>query len=191
MKTKYLLLPFLLFVSCSVKDNVSHISSIEVLYYNYFFESPTPVDYNEMKPSTPSKIKFVNYNSSGDSVGYWVDNSCVIDTLITNKHILKQIEAELIATKCDSLTQSIDARICCLIKYKNGETKRIILSGLLADNVIYNGKKLMKNNRLVFWIKYAIGYYDWMGEFVLNNSEELFDTTFERPKVKSNFNKLY
>jgi hypothetical protein len=168
--------------SCSIQ-NKTELESIHVLFYNYSFEPFLPVNCDDIKKSVSSmKIPTV-YNEKGDSIGIWVDNHGVLDTIIIDSSTLKEIEEELKNLKPDSTNYSLDARISCVIKYKNGEKEQLCIGGYFANCIEYCGVNQIQSNKLLFLVKKNIGYYSWMGDHIVEYSDELHDKSFKRDSV--------
>lgn len=98
----------------------------------------------------------------------------IIDTIITDNSILNDIECELTRLQKDSITNDMDARISCVIHYKNDKVEYLCIGGYLADYMIFNNEAV-NNNRLLYLLKKNIGYYNWMDSEVLKHSRELND----------------
>lgn len=186
MKTKiYIFLAILVtvsFISCSVQNKVD-IESIKVLFYNYSFESILPVNCDDMKTNIPSMDSIAVMDEKGDSTGVWVENHGILDTIITNPLVIRDIATELKNLKPDSVNYSIDARISCTIKYKDGKEEKICIGGYLAEDIEYRGMHQKQNKKLLYLIKKHIGYYSWMDDRILKYSEELQDNSFIRDSI--------
>jgi hypothetical protein len=169
-------------IGCNIQ-NKTELESIHVLFYNYSFESFLPVNCNDIVKNISSMKISVVTNEEGDSVGIIVDNQGVLDTTIVNSSVLKEIADELKNLKPESVNYSIDARISCIVKYKGGKEERLCIGGYLADCIEYRDVNQKTNNRLLYLIKKNIGYYFWMGDNILEYSEELQDKTFKRDSI--------
>lgn len=173
---------FLFLGACSVPQKAD-IESIHVLFYNYSFQPFLPVRCDEIIKDTPSWDSSVVTNEHGDSIGVLKNNHGVLDTIIINPFVLKDIAHELRNIKADSVKHPIDARISCIIKYRNNREEHMCIGGYYAEAIEYNGIRQKQNNKLLYLIKKHIGYYSWMEDRILEYSEELHDNSFKRDSV--------
>jgi hypothetical protein len=179
----------MIITSCSKKDG--NIESINVLYYNYLFETPASIDCDKIKKDIPSFKNIPILSQEGDSIeGYIADNHGVLDTLIVDKKVLNEIENEIENAEWNIYPMG-DTRISCSVNYKDGTKRKICICGFYSDE-LKCGNKMMKNsNRLLFIIKNSVGYYHWIHYDMLKYFDELNDTTFIREKIKSYEGKEY
>lgn len=174
----------LVLVSCSNRlSNKTDIQSIYFLYFNHSFSNIKSVDCCDIKKKCPTIVAFPILNESGDSCGVIIDNHGVIDTTIVDTLILMQFKNELCKLHPDPSNYPIDARISCIIRYKNKKEERICIGGYFADGIEYNGIRQERNNKLLYLIKKYSGYYFWMGDRILEYSVELQDKSFQRDSV--------
>ena len=174
---------FLFLLSGCKRQNEIPIESIYALFFNYSFERVNAVNCNEIEKDVPSMKRITVFNDANDSIGYIADNHGVLDTMLTNSFVLKEIANELKKLKPDSVNYPIDARIACVIKYKNGKEEQLCIGGYFADCIEYCGVNQKQNNKLLYLIKKNIGYYSWMGDQILEYSEELQDNSFKRDSI--------
>ena len=171
------------FISCT-KQNENVIESIYILYYNYSFDPIVPIKCSDMKKSLPSMTESTLFNEKGDSIGVIVDSRGILDTMLTNPLLLKNVTDELKNLRPnDSIEFEADARISCTIKYKNGKKERLCIGGVLADCIDYCGIPQNMNNKLLYLIKSNIRYYSWLGDKELKSLKELHDLSFKRDSV--------
>jgi len=186
-KTKVLILISLtiLFVSCSNEKKHSNISSIYVLFYTYSFESRFSRNCDDIqKDFLKKENKYLSQNN-------FFKQGEVLDTIISDINVLSDIEHELSILKKDSISFNVDVRICCIINYKNKQTKKLNIGGYLANDVEYKDINCKTNNKLLFLIKKNIGYYSWLGDNVMRNQNELKDSSFKRDSVIDYFGKKW
>ena len=91
-----------LFSFCSysaAQNSISEIESIDVLYYNYIFDSPISVNCDNIKKTkAPSFDRIPIYDSQeiNEAVGVLIDYRAIIDTVIRNPIILSAIQKQFI-----------------------------------------------------------------------------------------------
>lgn len=184
---KYLTLVFaVLFVACQHKKEIS-IESIEVLFYNGIFERVMAVGCDEIVYS-PFEVDTIHEILDNDS--YLPKQAVILQTTITDKSILHEVELEL-NKRIIIEENSVDARMKCYITYSNGQ-----IDSLCIDNNpnygIYNDKSVKLTNKFVYLIRENCGFYKWIGiERGLEYFEELNDTTFVREPVISRSGEKY
>jgi hypothetical protein len=184
---KYLILFLVftvLFIFCVPQQETS-LESINVLYYNTIFEQMISVDCDEIV-YTPPKNDTIGIIKEGE---YWIDYGGILDTVIIDKKVLKEIENELNLSK-KGKDYGMDARMKCYIRYKNGSTDSLCVSSSPTYGY-YNGKPTQFTNRFAYLIRYHCGFYEWIGTDMMQYFEELNDTTFVREKVKTRWGDFY
>jgi hypothetical protein len=172
----------------------TNIKSIYVLFFNYSFNTVIAVDCDEIEKKIPSMEKTEIADEKGIVIGSMIDYQGVLDSTITNIFTLHEIEQELKKLKVasDSLPCCVDARISCLIKYKDGQEDKLCIGGYSVDFIEYNGiSQEPPYNKLLYLIKNSIGYYSWMGDRMLEYSSELQDKSFQRDSVKGHSGKYF
>lgn len=167
------------FISCNARNKME-IESIHVSFYHQTFEAILPVKCDDIKGGiSPSKaLSMINE----DPIEYSLndENKGILDTMITNPTILVEIAKELKNLEPDSVNYPIDARISCIIEFKNKKIKKLCIG---RGGISYCGIRQKQNNHLLYLIKQSIGYYSWMDDRVLEHLEELQDTSFKRDSV--------
>ena len=138
------------------------IDSIHVYYYNYLFNSiisRTCEDVIEKR--------------------YPIEDGDVIDTLITNIEILRQIEAALLQLEAD-IPYSQDTRFVAVVYWKSKEISQVCIGGYFSTFIVWNGIRQNENNELLYLLKLHSGYYSWLDDDEISAMPELKDTTFLR-----------
>lgn len=175
------------FLSCKGQQNQNtiandQIDSIYVSYYNYIFETVNAIDCENIKVKDSAMVKRgVIPNVSFDpSTGlYQFTWGGVLDTTITNPHILNEIDTEIHSLQVlDSSLCCVDARISCLIYYKNGTVKKLCIGGYFADMIQFDGYIRQDNNKLLYLIKKNINYYFHIDDEILEYMKELKDAPY-------------
>ena len=170
------------------EQQLSLIDSINVLFYNYEFDRMEAVDCNEIEKANTSAVSIPLLSESGEIEKYLYMGE-IIDTVITNQEILKEIEKELFLSK-EYESFGIDARMKCFIKYQNH-----IDTLCLSVNPVYgylNGKPMLFSNKFVYLIRKYSGFYNWFNvNQQLQYFDELNDTTFMREKVINRWREEY
>lgn len=170
----------ILFFACGKKQN--NLSSIEVYYYNYSFESAVPVNCDSIKNEKRTQLlkDTISVEFSEMDQIFLINEGIILDTLITDFTVLREIEEELNNLSADqNISIPFNARISCYIKYKDGRKERLCIGGYLANHIMYNGRWQMPNKKLLYIIKKNIGYYQWMGEKELKGMNELFEVSIK------------
>jgi hypothetical protein len=182
---KYLFLVFIVpFFSCAQQQETS-LESIKVLYYNSVFEPMISVTCDEIV-YTPPKNDTIGIIKEGE---YLIDDEGILDTTITDKKVLRDIENELKKRK-KRKDYGIDARMKCYIRYKNGSTDSLCIDTSPVCGY-YNGKSMQFTNKFGYLIRYHCGFYEWFSPEMMQYFEELNDTTFVREKVKTRWGDFY
>lgn len=186
MKYRYELLFFTLvlsqFLSCERENS---IDSMEGVYYNYIFSSSKLIDCDEIQvDSTENKENNFTVTESDGFVFYTPSYQRVVDTIVADRKILKEIQIELDKLEILEDTFDVDARIRVEFNYSNGENKKLCIGGEFTNHMMLDGKKVKTNNRLLYLIKYNLGFYSWLHNYQLDIMDELQDTTFRRIPIK-------
>lgn len=156
---------------------ISQIDSIKAFYYNYQYFMPIKgISYSDIIKTKRPTFKRINIGNAGD---FEVKYTGVIDTVITNCNALLSIEAELKNIKPDTSFAAKDVRVALTFYYKNSKHQTVILINDFND-LFFNDKHQIKNNKLIYLIKRNIGFYSWLKKSDLKNMEELNDSTFEK-----------
>lgn len=156
----------------------TRIDTVFALFYNYQFESPSPISPETLKKDVPDFTKD-SYHG-------------VIDATISDTSKIRKIkdQIDLLRPSGDNVTQ--DARIALTIKHKDGSYSYLTLCGTYADQIFYNNIRQEANNKLVFYIKNYIGYYPWFIGDGLYSMPELNDSSFPKePFVSDEYYKKY
>ena len=193
MKKHIIILVFaIFFVSCQGK-NEKTIESIEVLYYNYFFDRVIAVSCDEIvyDPPTNDTVTVFHYGSemTDSIIEQYINYQGVLDTTITDKKVLQEIAHELKLAK-KTKDYGIDARMKCYIKYTNGSIDSLCLADPPTYGY-YNNKPKTFTNKFAYLIRKNSGFYWWIGADYMKYLDELNDTTFVREKVKSRWGGEY
>ena len=183
-----IILPFFI-ISCSCKnknETNKHktIQSIYVLFYAYSFETRIPVNSNEI-------TKRIGKTFKSEDNKILLKEGSVLDTTINDEFVLKEISDEICKLLFIRKSQPVDARISCLIKYKDGSSEKLCIGGYFANDIEYKGVRCLKNNKLLFLIKKSINYYSWMDDNIMRNQIELKDESIHRDSIKGYFGKQY
>lgn len=182
----------LFLVCCNSAQNKDEIESIYVLFYNSTFTTDIAIDCDQIKKNIPPMDTTLVVNQHGDSIGIMVNNYGVLDAIMTNPVVLKDIANELRNLQADSASNySFDARISCFIKYKNKKEERLCIGGEFTDDILYNGMRQKTNNKLLYLIKQNIGYYSWIDDRFLEYYYELQDKSFKRDSVVGYFGRKF
>jgi hypothetical protein len=145
-----------------------------------------------MKKKIPTMKKEIVYNQKGDSVGVLIDSQGILDTILTDPVLLSKIKSVINKLEKDtSINYPVDARISCVITYKDGKKERICIGGQFATVIYYNELPQKKNNSLLFLIKKNIKYYYWMDKRELNEEDELNDKSIKRDNILNKFGEKY
>ena len=179
---KYYLIPLcaILFFSCQ-QEKV--IESIDVIYYNYLFESILAVDCNEI---IPTPIEYDTFLVGEVKV---ILQYGILDTTIVDKNILQEIANEMPFFKKEE-DYGMDARMKCYINFTNGNTDSLCISQNPTYGY-YNDKPIRLTNKFVYLIRKNSGFYKWIYTRGVQSFEELNDTTFVREKVISSAGEEY
>ena len=173
--------------ACNSDKQRTEIADIEVLYFNYEFESDVSVDCDSIKKEPrPSFERVYAYDSqdTNTEIYSFICYMAVIDTLITDRAVLDTIATELQKLTPDPENDnSIDARITATVRYRDGHTDKLCID---SNNLLLNGEAQLKNNKLIYLLKHHSGYYSWMDDSDLNYMDELKDTTFRRDSIVRN-----
>jgi len=92
----------------------------------------------------------------------------LIDTFIVDKPILKEIES-LLTKREPAEDYNEDARMYVSINYLDGTAEGICL-GMNTPQVMFNGKPMFIDNKLIYLLRLNSGYYRWFD----NDELELF-----------------
>ncbi|NPD48215.1 MULTISPECIES: hypothetical protein [unclassified Lentimicrobium] len=160
---------FLIFVECSI-DSRKSISSLEIKYYKGHFESPISLVCSEL------------LNEESFDIG-------IVDTVIFNQTVLNQVDSLLKILKLDSQIGSLDARVCCVINFNNGDETHLCLGerfGVKYQNKYYDDSQLLS-----YLIKSNSGYYQYFPIDLLNYFPELKDSVRKIRTIESMRRKLY
>jgi len=160
------------------------IQSINVVFYAYSFETRFPIKCNDIKPKKGKTFK------SEDGRFLFKDGS-ILDTTIRDVKVLHEIGKELKRLHHVSGFPIMDARICCRIKYTNGKIEKLFISGYFTEEIFYKNIRCNSNNHLLFLIKNSIGYYSWMNDNIMNNENELRDSSFKRDSVAGHSGRMF
>lgn len=184
--TYFCLVFVLIIVSCNnstkqrltISNNSSHIDSITALFFNYDLDGVRNIRCDELQKNIPNfEVKTDEYKEG------------ILDALITDSNVLKEIQYELSKTKPLKDKIYLDTRIAFKVYYKNGSVDNLCTNGKLF---FLNDVPLQKNNRLMYILKNNIGYYSWFGGLSQKYMDELKDTTFTKePFIESPYYKLY
>lgn len=179
----------IVFFSCSPTT----IDHIDVYFYNYSFEAPMAINSEDIVKGYNSKRKSLKKKRKKGNL--YFSELEIIKKSIKNKNTLLKIEQEINDLQKDtSSTQSIDARIVCLIYYKdkNRDKLQLDIGGYLANSIHINGVHQVQNNHLLFHIKKTIGYYSFMdGKDCLQFQDELNDKSIPRDSIKDNLGRYW
>jgi len=161
------------------------IEKINVLFYNYLFESPMSISCNSIKKeiSSMDTIYVYDYDTNTLSGEFRIDNQGVFEVELTEAILLKEIEKELLKLSPADSTSTFDARISCMVKYKNGKCQKLCIGGYFSEDISYQEINQKRNNRLLYLIKNNIGYYSWMSRSKYIYMKELQDVTFKREAI--------
>ena len=175
---------FFLFIACQQKQE-RIIESVEVLYYNGIFERIIPVGCDEII-CNPLKMPHLVFLEDGTQVP---QEAYILDTIITNKKILQEIDNELKLTK-HTKDCGVDARMKCYIKFTDGSIDSLCLDAPPTYGY-FNEKPTRFTNKFAFLIRKNCGFYKWIGYDYMKYLEELNDSTFVREKVISIWGEEY
>lgn len=168
----FLLLPFW----GRSEDTENTIESIYVLYYNYSFNSPVAIDCDCLRKRMIGP--FIDITDSG--LIEYPDSMGIVDTLLTDPVLLREVQNELKKLKPDTNTYPPDARASYTLRYKDGTEEKICMG---EYNYFGFRGRSYTNNRLLYLLRKSIGYYGIVWEPMIDGLEELNDTTFEREPV--------
>lgn len=190
----FILLSFLSIVSSiGCNDKASHkieckevfIDSIQVFYYNYSFMSPLAIKCEDIRKAEKPTFKKV-FNISKQK--FYIEYEGVIDTVITNRDVLSEIETGLSNLQSKDSLSSLDARISCVIYFNDGTIEDLCICQDSDSKYIYrNGISQDFNHQLVYLIKMYSGYYSWFSRENLKHMEELGDSTIVRDSIEITF----
>lgn len=170
--------------SCNHTQKSNEIESIEVLYYNYILETDLPEDCGDIQKVTPLYTKSNVYDSqTHEIIEVMYLYYGVLDTIITDSLVLKEIANEINKLEIDKDNTEIDARMSISINFKDGSKKQLCLGNYIVNDIMYDGKVQKQNNRLLYLIKYHSGFYSWMDDSFLVEMDELKDSTFVREPI--------
>ncbi|MDH6310750.1 hypothetical protein M2451_003634 [Dysgonomonas sp. PFB1-18] len=160
MKLKlYILITLIIFNGCSNNKSVSicencNLDSIKVYYYNYSFMSPLSIKCSDIEKSKSMPFNGVNKEYEG-----------IVNHIITDCDILKNIDVEIKNLQPKDFPASRDARILCIIYYKDGTMGELCLCQDSDVKYIYkNGALQDYNFSLIYLIKKNSAYYEWFTE---------------------------
>jgi hypothetical protein len=157
------------------------IIAIDVLYYNYLFNTARARNWDDLKLNLPN---FTNE--------YWG----VLDAKITDCKVLKEINNEMkkLKTKREQ-SGDADVRIVFTASYTNRTDTILCIGGYFANGLFTKERIELSSesiNRLLYLLKNNIGYYSWFDESELEYMDELQDTTFAKePFIESPYYKKY
>lgn len=169
----------------SLKENKSEpkvadtrIDTIFALFYNYQFESSSPVPPESLKKNVPDFAK-ESYHG-------------VIDAVIADTSKIRKIKDRIDLLRPAQNSGTPDTRIAVTIKRKDGSLDYLAFCGEYADQIFYNNVQQEADNNLVFYVKNYIGYYPWFIGDGLYSMPELIDSSFPKePFGSSEYYKKY
>lgn len=149
---KYILVLAILLYSCNVEKH--QLKGIIVSYIPGIIESPYS-------------------NSCDQSISDWKFNRKVIDTIITDKDILIDVENQLRQMKQIDTAFPVDGRIQCQFYFSNDSASKLCLGSLIGT--IYNGQQVLDNSTLNYLLKKHSGYYYYIP----------FELVLEMPEIRA------
>lgn len=157
----------------SANDGVNKeqsLTRIDALYYNYIFESETPIKASDMKKEIPV---------------FSEDKNGILDASITDSTKIKEIKDLLVDLKASDEETTPDTRMIFVLVYDDESKDTISLGGIYSDNIYLNGREQIRNNKLLFTLKNYIGFYPWFIGDDMFNMSELQDHSFPKPPFTS------
>lgn len=153
------------------------IKNISALYFNYVFNSNTPLKPEKMQKNIPDFKK---------------DRKGVLDATISDTDKLNKIKSLLESLKVSSQQTPVDARIMFTINYNDKSKDILCIGGQYTNHIYLNGIEQEANNKLLFIIKNYIGFYPWMIGDDMFRMEEMGDNSFPKePFFSSAYYKQY
>lgn len=167
-------------ISCT--KSKPNIKAIDILYYNYIFETDVSIDCGKIEKTNIPSFEYIDvFDSQNDSIiDSYIDYQGVLDTIIIDKKLLEEIEVELLKLKPNDSIESVDSRISVRIIYEDGKEEILCIGGVFTNIIWYNNRAQQENNRLLFLIKNSIGYYKWLSNEDLKYMRELNDKSFKK-----------
>lgn len=151
--------------TAEVTEIDNRIDSISVLYYNYLFDSATPIKPTEIQLDIPQ---------------FGTNRKGVLDALITDSARIRNIKIRLDSLKPLQQSSPLDARLVATIKYKDGRHDELCFGGKYLNEIFLNGIQLEADNQLLFILKNYIGFYPWMIGDDMFAMKELQDPSFPK-----------
>lgn len=142
------------------------ITAVNVLYYNYIFESADLVSPENMEIDIPLFEK---------------DKNGILDAEITDSLKTEELQRLLKNLKPASEQTPADARITATVIYNDGTQDRVCIGGVYTNRIYLNGREQAPDNEFLFTLKNYIGFYPWMIGDDMFKMVELQDNSFPKP----------
>jgi len=146
------------------------LKRIDALYYNYIFDTATPVKPEDIRKDIPQFEK---------------ERKGVLDAEIADSLKIDKLLNLLVNLRPSEKQAPLDARIVFILRYSDESKDTLSIGGSYTNKLYLNGIEQATDNELLFALKNYIGFYPWLIGDDMFNMSELQDNSFPKPPFTS------